>query len=87
MDSIKEGYKIIFIKGVCGTGKSAITKLWPEPAGQREVIISKVETESERVAREQGKTIPKSEVSDWLSEGFGGEEELVGEPTETSALV
>ncbi len=67
------------LEGINGTGKSAITKLWPEPAGQREVIVSKVETEAERVAREQGKTIPNSEVSDWLSEGFGGEEELVGE--------
>lgn len=69
----------VALEGLNGTGKSAITKLWPEPAGQREVIVSKVETEAERVAREQGKTIPNSEVRDWLSEGFGGEDELVGE--------
>lgn len=69
----------VALEGLDGTGKSAITKLWPEPAGQREVIVSKVETEDERVAREQGKAIPKSGLSDWLSEDFGGEDELVGE--------
>ena len=67
------------LEGLNGTGRTAITKLWPEPAGQREVIVSKVETEEERVAREQGKAIPKSGITDWLSEGFGGEDELVGE--------
>ena len=69
----------VALEGLDGTGRTAVTKLWPEPAGQREVIVSKVETEEERVAREQGKAIPKSGLSDWLAEDFGGESELVGE--------
>jgi hypothetical protein len=69
----------VALEGLDGTGRTAVTKLWPEPAGQREVIVSKVETEDERVAREQGKAIPKSGLNEWLAEDFGGEDELVGE--------
>ena len=61
------------LEGINESGRSGISKLWPESAGQREVIVTRAESEEERVLKEQGKKIPKSDVNQWLAEDFGGE--------------
>jgi len=39
LDAIKEGYKIILIKGVCGTGKSAIALHIAKELGQASIVV------------------------------------------------
>jgi len=39
LDSIKQGYKIIFIRGVCGTGKSAIALNIAKEIGKTSVVV------------------------------------------------
>src|SRR3989344_434939 len=39
LDSIKEGYKIIFIKGQCGTGKSAIALNLARHLGKTSIVV------------------------------------------------
>ena len=39
LESIKEGYKIVFIKGVCGTGKSAIALNIIKELGRGSVVV------------------------------------------------
>ncbi|MCK9596893.1 DEAD/DEAH box helicase family protein [Candidatus Pacearchaeota archaeon] len=39
LDSIKEGYKVIFIKGVCGTGKSAIALNIAKNIGKTCIVV------------------------------------------------
>lgn len=39
LDSIKEGYRIIFIKGVCGTGKSAIALNIAKEIGKTCIVV------------------------------------------------
>ena len=39
LDSIKEGYKTIFIRGVCGTGKSAIALNIAKEIGKTCVVV------------------------------------------------
>ena len=39
LESIKEGYKIIFIKGVCGTGKSAIALNIAKEFGKTCIVV------------------------------------------------
>ena len=67
------------LEGINGTGSTVTSKLWPAPAGQRESVVTKAESEEERARKEQGKLVPKTDLNQWLSEEFGGEEEPVGE--------
>jgi superfamily II DNA or RNA helicase len=39
LDSIKEGYKVIFIHGVCGTGKSAIALNIARKLGKTSIVV------------------------------------------------
>jgi Rad3-related DNA helicase len=39
LDSIKEGYKIVFIRGVCGTGKSAIALNIAKEIGKTSIVV------------------------------------------------
>jgi len=39
IDAIKEGYKVIFIKGVCGTGKSAIALNLAKEMGRASIVV------------------------------------------------
>src|SRR4030042_251058 len=39
LDSIKEGYKVIFIRGVCGTGKSAIALNIARKIGKTSIVV------------------------------------------------
>jgi Rad3-related DNA helicase len=39
LDSVKEGYKIIFIRGVCGTGKSAIALNIAKEIGKTSIVV------------------------------------------------
>ncbi|MBU0929769.1 MAG: DEAD/DEAH box helicase family protein [Nanoarchaeota archaeon] len=39
LDAIKEGYKIIFIKGACGTGKSAIALNLARELGKTSIVV------------------------------------------------
>ncbi len=39
IDSIKEGYRVIFIKGMCGTGKSAIALNLSREVGRASVVV------------------------------------------------
>ncbi len=39
LDTVKEGYKIIFIKGVCGTGKSAIALNIARKIGKTSIVV------------------------------------------------
>ena len=39
LDSLKEGHKIIFIKGVCGTGKSAIALHLAKELGKTSIVV------------------------------------------------
>lgn len=39
LDAIKEGYKIIFIKGMCGTGKSAIALNLARNLGKTSIVV------------------------------------------------
>ncbi|NQV09122.1 DEAD/DEAH box helicase family protein, partial [Candidatus Woesearchaeota archaeon] len=39
LDSIKKGHKVIFIKGVCGTGKSAIALNIARKLGKTSIVV------------------------------------------------
>ena len=39
LDAIKEGYKIVFIKGMCGTGKSAIALNLARNLGKTSIVV------------------------------------------------
>ena len=39
LDAIKEGYKVIFIKGMCGTGKSAIALNIARQLGKTSIVV------------------------------------------------
>ena len=38
-DAVKEGYKLIFIRGVCGTGKSAIALNLAKDFGKTSIVV------------------------------------------------
>src|SRR3989344_7524452 len=39
IEAIKEGHKVIFIKGICGTGKSAIALNLAKELGQASIVV------------------------------------------------
>lgn len=65
------------LEGIHEAARSAISKHWPEPV-QREVVVTRVESQEERAKKEQGKLVPQGGITDWLSESFTDDDEYVG---------